>query len=306
MTKSNKFENVGVIINCYNCTYWLENAINSVLRQDYPNIDLLVFDNCSTDSIQKIKIKFGNKVRFISSKKHLPLSQARQAALDSVQSSYICFLDSDDEFLPEKISKQVKFLNDNKIDSTYGGVEIIDEENTFIRNFFPEQNKTDLFASNLMKYSVNFQTFIVRKKLITDNKITFRDDLVVSPDFDFVMKCLFSGKAMVMRDLLSKYRLHKNSLSMKSVNIIPNEYKSIINGLRDLVKDSKYDYEFRKALTKFFFYENIAKLYNKEPRLKILAHIVRSGQFSKPNMAILIMLLMPLKRKVILKFFNRL
>lgn len=104
---------VSVLLPTYNRAYIVEQAIDSVLRQTYPEIELIVVDDGSTDGtralVERVIAQHGSRVRYI----HQPnggLAAARNAGLAAARGEFIAFQDSDDAWLPWKLSAQVALM----------------------------------------------------------------------------------------------------------------------------------------------------------------------------------------------------
>ena len=106
---------VSIIINCYNGEKDLMKSIQSVLSQTYPNWEIIFFDNKSNDSSKKIIKKFSdNRIKYFCSKKTHSLYKARNIAISKSKGEYICFLDTDDTWLKDKLKIQLMYFKNNK------------------------------------------------------------------------------------------------------------------------------------------------------------------------------------------------
>ncbi len=104
---------VSVIIPTYNRADLLPKAIKSVLRQTHPHIEINIIDDGSSDNTKDVLKSYGGRVKyFCSSHSGLP-AIARNVGLSNAQGEYIAFLDSDDEWLPEKLEKQLTAMRFN-------------------------------------------------------------------------------------------------------------------------------------------------------------------------------------------------
>lgn len=126
MEKS-KNRKVSVIIPTYNRDAMLKEAVDSVLAQDYRDFELIVVDDGSTDSTPKILTTYHNDVTVIR-RNNLGVSSARNAGIKAASGQFIAFLDSDDLWMPQKLSKQIDFFNANP------GALICQTEEIWIRN----------------------------------------------------------------------------------------------------------------------------------------------------------------------------
>lgn len=101
---------VTVIIPSFNHCEYVENAINSVLNQDYDNIELIVIDDGSTDDSHKLlsSMSTNDKLKIILNVENRGQSAVFNQAMEIAAGEYICLLPSDDWYLPQKISKQIE------------------------------------------------------------------------------------------------------------------------------------------------------------------------------------------------------
>jgi glycosyltransferase involved in cell wall biosynthesis len=112
MAKKPKKPLVSVIIPTYNRDWIVKEAIDSVLKQDFDDYELIVVDDGSDDNTPAILRAYGNKVIIL----HQPnkgVSAARNRGIAAASGRLIAFLDSDDLWLPRKLSAQVKFFKDH-------------------------------------------------------------------------------------------------------------------------------------------------------------------------------------------------
>lgn len=114
---------VSVILCVYNGEKYLREAIDSVLNQSYPHIELLAVDDGSTDRTSEILREYGSKIRsFFQTNRGQPAAQ--NFALGQVKGKYLSFLDADDLYLQDKIRSHVQFLEEHpEISMVFGSVQ---------------------------------------------------------------------------------------------------------------------------------------------------------------------------------------
>ena len=113
MKKMNKIERkpqLTVIIPTYNRGWILKEAIDSVLTQDYKDFELIVVDDGSTDNTSEILASYGNDIKVLF-QENKGVSAARNRGIAEASGQFIAFIDSDDLWLPQKLSTQVEFFN---------------------------------------------------------------------------------------------------------------------------------------------------------------------------------------------------
>jgi len=240
---------VSVIINVHNGCEYLEEAILSVIGQSYRNIELIVYDNFSTDNTRKISEKYIDYLSYFYSNKFLTLPEARIAAISISQGKYLAFLDSDDFWHKEKIKKQVEQANnqDDFVMSWTNSYKLY--ENKLIRDemahslHFNYQNFVDtLFLNNPIVFS---STFFSRSAYFSVGG--FDKSYKSSIDYDLYIKFLKIGKINYLDEFLTIYRVHKKNLSKLESMIIYEDNVKIL-GKNLAHKNAKKGFMMNKLL----------------------------------------------------------
>lgn len=121
---------VSIITPCFNSEKYISQTIQSVISQTHENWELLLVDDCSTDETFSIISNFASKDTRIKSfklDKNSGAGVARNFAIQQVIGNYIAFLDADDLWKPEKLEKQINFMETQKIPFTFSFYETINE-----------------------------------------------------------------------------------------------------------------------------------------------------------------------------------
>lgn len=121
---------VSVIIPTYNREKLVYKAINSVLQQTFSDFELIIVDDASIDQTKAIVNQFEDiRIRYFCHGKNEGVGAARNTGIAKAQGCYIAFLDSDDEWLPDKLEKQVLRFKDvpEQVGALYTWLQIIDE-----------------------------------------------------------------------------------------------------------------------------------------------------------------------------------
>ncbi len=103
---------VSVVIPAYNAAPYLEAAVKSLQAQTYPNLHIIIVNDGSSDTTAEVADRLAaHDARLeVIHKANAGVSAARNDALRAVKGDYVCFLDADDAYLPQKVEKQVQFL----------------------------------------------------------------------------------------------------------------------------------------------------------------------------------------------------
>ena len=108
---------ISVIMSVYNGETYLEEAIESVRKQTFKNWELIIINDCSTDSTSEILADFSlrdERIKVYTNEVNLKLPSSLNKAISLCSAKYIARMDADDICLPERLEKQYKFMEENR------------------------------------------------------------------------------------------------------------------------------------------------------------------------------------------------
>lgn len=226
------FPLVSVICLSYNHEAYVVETLNSIINQTYPNIELLITDDCSTDnSVSVINKWLENhpKIHFLSNEQNLGNTKTFNKSVKMAKGDYIIDLAADDILLPNCIAKQVEtFQNSNyeNLAIVYGNLIEIDENNTFIRNYYTEVD--DPKSGDIYKMVIGRTTKIcsvssmVKREVF--EKLGYYDESLAYEDLDLWVRASHAYEFEYIPDFLVKKR--ELSTSMSSYFTKPNNPKT--------------------------------------------------------------------------------
>lgn len=226
---------IDVIIPTFNRADVIERAIISVLEQTHQNFILHIVDDGSTDVTPTLLLKYQNHPRIkLYCQENLGVSSARNLAAKNAQSEWLSFLDSDDEWLPNKLELQVRHLNANP------ECVFLHSEELWIRNGVrvnPKQKHQkhggDMFLRSLIFCLISPSTVIMSKKIFQEYG-GFNEDYIVCEDYDLWIKILAHRRPdFISTPLTKKYGGHDDQLSTKFVAMDYWRIKSLVDLYRD-------------------------------------------------------------------------
>lgn len=233
---------VSVITPTYNSEKYLNETANSVIKQSYSNWEWIVVDDCSIDSTRKIlenlsKTDSRIKPLFLNKNCGGP-AKPRNIGLENAKGKYICFLDSDDVWLKNKIETQLENIND--ADAICSNFSIIDENSKRVKENNPYFSEI-LFRVSLHRHLIwYFNPININTSMIKNNThIRFNEnrEFAAIEDWIFWIDYLSDNKNFkYIKDATINYRVHKDSIS--SWDSI-NSYKKIINFLNFAIKENR-------------------------------------------------------------------
>ncbi|MFR3391530.1 MAG: glycosyltransferase family 2 protein [[Clostridium] scindens] len=120
---------VSIITPSYNTAKFIGKTIESVQTQTHRNWELIIVDDCSSDNTDEVVADYLNddRIKYIKNEKNSGAAISRNRALREAKGKWIAFLDSDDLWLPEKLERQICFMEKNGYHFSYTNYEEIDE-----------------------------------------------------------------------------------------------------------------------------------------------------------------------------------
>ena len=249
---------VSVVIPCYNHEQFVQDAIQSVIDQDYNNIELIIIDDGSQDnSVLQIQemIEFCKKrfVRFeFRSRANIGLSATLNEALAWCKGEYYSAIASDDIMLPEKTLIQVRFLNINKdMNGVFGNAKLINSDGMEVNIIKTSKRKLTFKNIILSNYTIIAPSQMLRVNAIRDlGRDPYPIDIKVE-DWYMWLKLSEKGLLANIQEDLVKYRLHENNI-MKNVDLISKSRIEVINHF-------KYSKFYRRGLRLVYLVNYIEK-----------------------------------------------
>ncbi len=197
---------VSVIIPAYNRAHCIERAIKSVQAQTFTDMDIIVIDDGSTDNTAEIvKGMPDERIRYIYCQMNRGSGAARSEGLKATRGEYIAFLDSDDEWLPDKIEKQVALMESLSEDwgICHGGARII-KDGGGETMFQPDTKKSGHCLKWFVDGKLPFLTPTVMLRKSAVEKIGLFDDrLLRGQDAEYFLRALFYFKLAVTPSCLA-------------------------------------------------------------------------------------------------------
>lgn len=146
---------VSVIMPAYNAEKYIAQSIASVVKQGYQNWELLITDDRSNDNTQQIVKQYSNqdsRIKLFVNEKNAGAGVARNNSIKQAKGRYIAFLDSDDLWVPEKLSKQISFMQSNKVPFSYTGYQKFTGDKKLLGKIIPPAETTynELLNSNVI------------------------------------------------------------------------------------------------------------------------------------------------------------
>ena len=223
---------ISVIVPFYNSELSIKRCINSILKQDFEKtFEIIMIDDASTDNSKKIiKKQNSSLIKLISLPKNSGPAAARNAGLKIAKGEYIFFLDADDTILNNTFSTLYENAKENDFDLVFCDKKriqdsqnkrehnyVYSEDKVFNNSNILEEIKKRLFDPNYMQGVVGLHGKLIKKSIITNNKLSFQNELRYLEDETFVWDILgYVNNMKYVRIQLYSYYSNENLNTARS------------------------------------------------------------------------------------------
>lgn len=208
---------ISVLMSTYNRAAYVRQAIDSVLTQTYKDLELIIVDDGSTDNTREIIESYeDDRIRYMPLAQNSFYCYAANYGLKSCKGDYVAFINSDDEWLPEKLEKQLHFMEENPTcGACFSEVYLMDGEGLDITDEVPGMR--DVFATRFesrkewMNYLIRIgnclchPSALVRKNIL-DEIGGFNLMYCQLADHDLWIRILEKASVYVMEERLIRFR----------------------------------------------------------------------------------------------------
>ena len=220
-------DKVTVVIPTWNSEKYIRKTIESVQAQTYKNWEMVVVDDCSTDSsvsIIKAMAKKDSRIKLFEQTQNQGAAIARNIAVDKGTGRYVAYLDSDDIWKPEKLEKQISFMHKQNCGFSCTSYEVIDASGKKLNKIVHMLEKVDYkkFLMNNLLQTVGIMIDVskIDKKYLKMPNIRRRQDAATW------LQILKAGYLCYgMYDVLAEYRRTPKSLSSNKIKSVIGTWK---------------------------------------------------------------------------------
>lgn len=276
---------LSVILPVYNAEDYISEAVDSVLSQDFESFELIIIDDCSTDSsyeILKKKSESDSRIRLYKNEVNLRLIKTLNLGLSLAKGKYVARMDADDVCRRDRFTKQYSYISKGNVAIVGSNYKVFGTKERLIK--LPEDD-TSCKLSLLTCSPFCHPVVMMNLDIIKGNGLEYDENYIHAEDFEFFIKLSKCGEVHNIQEQLINYRyhdsqisnVHKNQQIESRVKAILEHYNvdenKLVKSILAMGKDSS-------AIDTNQFYKGIFELllYRKEPlSLKSWCDIVLSA-----------------------------
>lgn len=218
------FELVSIIMPNYNSEKFISSSIESVIAQTYVNWELIIIDDCSTDTSIEIAERFKDaRIKIIKNKKNYGAAVSRNNGIKSANGRYIAFLDSDDVWDENKLLESITFMREKGFSFICTDYRTVAESGEHISNYSPQKSSYNYF--DILKHNVIGCSTVVYDKNIL-GEVLMPIEATMREDFACWLAILKKGYVVnYLHKILTEYKVRSNSVSSKKTKMIKYQWK---------------------------------------------------------------------------------
>lgn len=192
---------------------YLSEAILSILNQTFTDFEFLILDDCPEDSREDVVRLYDDKrIKYFKNETNLGITKSRNKLIDMAKGEYLAIFDHDDISLPERLKKQVEYL-DSHLDVGVVGCKI----KTLIRQKVSKNptNDVDIKLALMRICAVSHSAAMIRKSVLIKNKICYEEEFSPSEDYALWCRLIPFTKFHNLDEVLFHYRDHNENTTHK-------------------------------------------------------------------------------------------
>ncbi len=221
---------VSIITPTYNAAEYIRETIRSVQAQTYTNWELIIVDDCSTDNTEDIVKEYlvDERIRYVKTAENSGAAKTRNTGIRLSKGKWIAFLDSDDLWEENKLSKHIDFMQREKLAFSFTSYNVINDRNQIISKFEPKKDRYD-YKDILKHCYIGCSTAIYDSEAL--GKVEMPEAAIKREDFACWLQILKMGiSGGCLHENLTRYRIREKSVSSNKFKMIKyqwNVYRKI-------------------------------------------------------------------------------
>jgi glycosyltransferase involved in cell wall biosynthesis len=192
---------VNVVLPTHNHGRYLPTAIKSVREQKWPGLEIIVVDDGSTDETPRVMEELvGEDLRYIR-QANAGVSAARNRGISESSGEWVAFLDADCYWLPQKLERQLRAVEEEKADFAYGGSMLIDDEGNALKVYRPD-SKSNLVSALVWGNLFPTSSVIVRRACLEKVGVFDESLPTLGEDWDLWLRLAANYRGISISDPL--------------------------------------------------------------------------------------------------------
>jgi len=218
---------VTVLMSVYNGEKYLREAIDSILAQTFKNFEFLIVNDGSTDKTAEILKSYkDSRIKIISNEKNIGLTKSLNKGLKAAKGNYIARQDADDVSMPERLEKEVEFLEQNRNVGLVGTDYLFINEKGKVVHIVKCLNGSRELKEKLLEGNQFGHGSVMLRRECIDEVGTYREEFKFAQDYDFYLRIAEVYDVANISEPLYQWRINVKSVSVKE-KMFQDKYASL-------------------------------------------------------------------------------
>lgn len=252
MSKENSEKLVSIVLPIYNGEKYMSLSIDSIINQTYSNWELIIIDDCSTDSTPEIAKAYADKdarISYYRNEVNLKLPKGLNRGFSIAKGDYLTWTSDDNLYLPEAIERMLNTLQEENTDFVFATCDVINENGEVVEIIkAPKNYKKAILSGDFVG-----ACFMYTRK-VYETIGEYNPDNFLVEDYDYWLKIFVKFDVSNIQDVLYQYRWHDGALTSTEKKERINDVceRVLINNVREYGKLG--------FLQKYYFYSQLDRL----------------------------------------------
>ncbi len=285
---------VSVFMKSYNHAQFIGEAIESVVQQDFEDLELIIIDDASTDGSREIIEHYArddSRIRTLFHEHNLGITKVVNDGISAAQGMFIAQIDSDDVWTHDKLTQQLAILEQNKEAIIWSEGELIDQNSRPLSITFSEmvkstkKKKSGKIFPELLAGNYVFGSTLLYKRANLDG-LRYDERFLYNNDYQFLLELAHKYEFNYLSEPLAKYRVHGDN-TLAGVGVEAEKRRNVARAEEITIRQEalqRYGFELSET-TMAEVYASIAKCYsslgnNKEAR-RLYVRAIRHNPHSR-------------------------
>lgn len=230
-------EKVSVVIPTYNRSELLKKAIYSLQLQRHQNLEIIIIDDCSTDETEEVVAAMDDsRIKYIKHETNRGGSEARNTGIKHATGEYVGFLDSDDQWLPDKLEQQLAIFKGNpEVGAVYTGVKLFNEHH-IIKEIIP-RHRGDLLPMLIESNCIDTTSSVLVKTELLHEVNGFESALPSCQDWDLYLRLSQITHFDYVKDSMVLFFQHSGDRISTNNAAVLNGHIYIFKAYKEIAKE---------------------------------------------------------------------
>lgn len=231
---------VSILMPVYNGEKYLKKAIDSILNQTYTNYEFIIINDGSTDNSENIILSFKDKrIKYFIQKENKNIVETLNKGISIAKGTYIARMDQDDISLPNRIEKQIDYMESNSNIGACGSSITYMSNNPSLNNKILEVvSCPNLLKINLLLDPVIFHpTAVLRSEILKKYDLKYKKSYEYAEDYHLWVQISKVSSLGNVKETLLKYRVHAESMSINKRELQKSIHTQVIKEQLEYLSD---------------------------------------------------------------------